>query len=315
NDDQLEALIDVSFAHAGAPGTDINAYIGNDAAASPDGALVDALRNAVSDNTCGAISISFAFCGAPKSFFTQTLDSLFGQASAQGQAVFVSTGDDGAAGVTFSTKRHGCVTASQRTVSEMAADPHVTAAGGTQFTPKFDSSGNDVGYVTESVWKDRKPIPKGFRGATGGGISKIFNKPSFQSGVFPKARRRSIPDISLGASAFAPGFFFAEPDQQGVPQIDCCIGGTSLAGPFWAGITALAAQNSGQKRIGNINSALYALGPSGGTSSSGLHDITGGINSFNGVKGFNALPGYDRSTGWGTPDIGVLVRLLVPTKK
>jgi kumamolisin len=64
--------------------------------------------------------------------------------------------------------------------------------------------------------------------------------------------------------------------------------------------------------VGNINARLYALGPLSNTSSSGLHDVTIGNNSFNGVPGYSAKPGYDRATGWGTPDIAILVPLLGP---
>jgi subtilase family serine protease len=299
---QSESDLDVEYAHAAAPGAPITAYLGN----GPN-ATVDALARAVGDNTCGAVSLSFAFCGAGPSFFSGTLDPILAQAEAQGQAVFVATGDEGAAGLKATSS--GCVTASgPPRVSELAADPHVTAVGGTQFTPTFDSSGDDVGYATESVWHDKAPIPKSLRGASGGGRSSVFSKPSFQSGVFPKDKRRDIPDISLGASPFNPGFFFAvgTPGQIGV------VGGTSLGTPVWAGISALAAQSAGTTRVGNINAKLYALGPLDNTSLSGLHDVTIGNNSFNGVPGYSAKPGYDRATGWGTPDIGILVPMLGP---
>jgi len=299
---RIESDLDVEYAHVAAPGAAITAYLG-----AGGNATLDALAKAVSDNTCGAISLSLEFCGAGPSFFTGTLDPILAQAQAQGQAVFVATGDEGAAGVKATSS--GCVVGSGApTVSELAADPHVTAVGGTQFTPVFDSSGNDVGYATESVWHDKAPIPKSERGAGGGGRSSVFAKPSFQSGVFPKDKRRDIPDVSLGASAFHPGFFFAfgTPGQLGI------VGGTSLAAPVWAGISALAAQNARSTRVGNLNAKLYALGPLNNTASSGLHDVTVGNNSFNGVPGYNAKPGYDRATGWGTPDIGVLVPLLGP---
>ena len=181
----------------------------------------------------------------------------------------------------------------------------MTAVGGTQFVPNFDPQGKATGYSAESVWKDRAPIPKSARGATGGGKSKIFAKPSFQSAAFPGSQLRVIPDVSFAASEVSPGFFFAEGG-----SIQCCIGGTSLSAPAWAGISALAAQRAGLTRIGNLNAALYTLGASGDVSSSGLHDVVSGINSFNGVKGFKALPGDDRATGLGTPDIGIVVPLL-----
>jgi kumamolisin len=299
---QSETDLDVEYAHAAAPGAPLTAYLG----AGPNAAL-DALARAVSDNACGAISLSFEVCGAGSSFFTGTLDPILAQAEAQGQAVFAATGDEGAAGVKATSS--GCVVASgARRVSELAADPHVTAVGGTQFIPSFDSNGKDVGYATESVWHDKAPIPKSMRRAGGGGRSSVFAKPNFQSGVFPKDQSRDIPDISLGASDFNPGFFIAV----GTPAQFAIAGGTSLATPVWAGISALAAQSAGITPSGNINAKLYALGPLDNTASSGLHDVTIGNNSFNGVPGYKAKPGYDRATGWGTPDIGILVPRLGP---
>jgi len=156
---------------------------------------------------------------------------------------------------------------------------------------------------------DKAPIPKSLRGSSGGGQSAIFAKPSFQGGILPKSRRRNIPDVSFAGSAFSPGFFLRTGTP---PTIACCFGATSLVAPVWAGISALAAQNAGVARIGNINASIYALGPSGNTSSSGFHDITIGNNGFNGVAGFPAKPGFDRATGWGTPDVGILVPLLRP---
>jgi len=70
--DEIEALLDIEWAHAVAPGTAIYVYIGNPATATID-PLVDALQKAVTDNKCGAISISYGFCGTPNSFFTGTL--------------------------------------------------------------------------------------------------------------------------------------------------------------------------------------------------------------------------------------------------
>ena len=299
---QMESDLDVEYAHAAAPGAPITAYLG-----AGGNAPLDALAKAVSDNSCGAISLSFEFCGAGPAFFSGTLDPILAQAEAQGQAVFAATGDEGAAGLKATSS--GCVIGSGAPrVSELAADPHVTAVGGTQFTPTFDSSGNDVGYATESVWHDQAPIPKSERGATGGGRSSVFTKPGFQSGVFPNDKRRDIPDVALGAAAFHPGFFiaFGTPGELGI------VGGTSLATPVWAGISALAAQSAGAARVGNLNAKLYTLGPLNNTASSGLHDVTIGNNSFNGVLGYSAKPGYDRATGWGTPDIGILVPRLGP---
>lgn len=303
NSDETETLLDVEYAHAAAPGVPIFAYIGDDAT-SPDGnGLVDAGMEAVKDDTCGAISISFSFCGGSKGFYSHELNGFLQQAAVQGQAVFVATGDKGAAAYSFDKSTDSCVEGSKRNVNELAADPHVTAVGGTQFTANY-SGGGDVGSVAESVWNDQY-------GAAGGGNSRIFAKPQFQKGIPKIGGKRAVPDVSFAASPDNPGFFFGSSG-----QVACCIGGTSLGTPYWAGIAQLLAQHEGEQRVGNLNAALYSVYKNGGT---GIRDVIQGNTSVetvkpNGqahlVKGFAATVGYDRASGLGTPDIDLLLGAL-----
>ena len=55
------------------------------------------------------ISISYGFCGVSSSFMKNTLDPIFLQAAAQGQSVFVSSGDQGAAGIGLNASGTACV--------------------------------------------------------------------------------------------------------------------------------------------------------------------------------------------------------------
>jgi subtilase family serine protease len=288
-----EAMVDVNYSHAGAPGANLAIYVGDPNNSRSGSGLLDAIVSAVNGNQCGAISISFTICGAQNKFYKQ-LGNLFAQGAALGQSIFVASGDEGAAGVVLSKTQRACVPATKPTINEAAAAPQVTAIGGTQFTPNFDGNGDDVGSVAESAWNDSI-------GATGGGRSKVFKKPTFQAGLFPKDKKRDIPDISLGASPASPGFFFGDPSTE-ISR----IGGTSIGAPYWAGISQLIAQSTGH-RVGNINARLYQLGAMANPGTTGIRDVTSGNNSFGGVAGFNAGPGYDKATGWGTVDIGVFV--------
>jgi subtilase family serine protease len=291
NGDAIETVLDISYAHAIAPGAPINVYIGDQTNSNTGLGIVDAMLQAVHDNSCGAISISFSICGGSNRFY-KGFDGLFAQANSQGQSVFVGSGDNGSAGLLLNKKTGACVPSTKPRVNEMAASPHVSAIGGTQFNANFDSSGNDVGFVAESVWNDSS-------GASGGGKSKIFKKPSFQLGVTPKKdKKRDIPDIAIGASPNSPGFFLAT-----TGTVGCCIGGTSVSAPMWAGIAQLIAQSK-SSRVGNINARLYQLGSS---NSAAIRDVTSGNNSFGGVTGFSAGAGYDLASGWGTPDIAAFV--------
>jgi subtilase family serine protease len=297
NGDEDETMVDVSYAHAVAPGSSVRMYLGDQASTS-NSAILDAIHAAVTEtnNPCSAISISFSFCGGSKKFY-KTQNGFFAQASAQGQSVFIATGDTGAAGLKLN--RHGsCVIGTTRNVNEIGASPNVTAIGGTEFAADF-SDGDDVGSVSETVWNDGD-------GAAGGGESKFFNKPAFQAGLFKKDKKRDVPDISFGASPASPGFFFGGRDVNNMPTVVCCIGGTSVGAPAWAGISQLIAQSNGAP-IGNLNARIYQLGAQANGAMTGIRDVTSGSTGFNGVRGFSATTGYDKASGWGTVDMNVFV--------
>jgi subtilase family serine protease len=298
NGNEAETLLDIEWAHAVAPGAVIWVYISGD--------LTSAINQAISDNRCGVISISFSFCGASSGFY-QNLDSSFSKAVAQGQSVFVSSGDQGAAGLTFNGSV--CVTATTGNVNEMAASPNATAVGGTQFTPTYDANGNVSGVVPESTWNDVNPDTN-WAGSTGGGQSVVFPKPNYQQGVTPADGQRDLPDVAFGASSFQPGFYTFG-DNNGQPSLGI-YGGTSIATPMWAGVARLISQKARapgtyprapNPRLGNMNPEIYKLG----ALARGFRDVTYGNNNFNSVPGFSAGPNYDQTTGWGTLDITTFV--------
>jgi subtilase family serine protease len=278
----IEALLDLEYSHAAAPGAKTFFYFGND--------LVNAISAAVNGNACGSIGISFTICASSNSFFTGTMDPIFAKAASQGQSVFISSGDEGAAGVVFNAGQGACVIGNSRHVNELSADPNVTSVGGTGFTPNFDSSGNNMGSVAESAWND-----SGI-GSTGGGASAAFAKPSFQSTGTPADGARDVPDVSLLGSPVHPGVFLS--DDSG---IECCIGGTSLSVQVISGFSQALAQLAGG-RLGNINPRLYDLANQD-LAGNGFRDVTSGNNTFSGVTGFTAVSGYDQATGWGTLDM------------
>jgi subtilase family serine protease len=302
-----EALLDLEWSHAAAPGAAIRFYLGNGTASSANGPIVDAIALAVKDNLCGVISISFGLCSSDGAFFTGTVDPIYAQAEAQGQSVFVSSGDQGAAGIVFDTTQGKCVPATSRHANELGASSHLTSVGGTKFDPNYDASGNDVGHVAEAAWDDEAEGG----GATGGGPSAFFAKPSYQKGTgVPADGQRDTPDISLIASNLHPGVFLGV-DNSGSPAIACCIGGTSLSAPLFAGVTKLIAQKK-KSRPGNLNPRLYQLA-AGGLAAAGIRDVTTGNNNFNGVTGFTAGTGFDLTTGWGTVDMATFVNAFVAT--
>src|SRR5208282_936313 len=76
NDGETEALLDIEWAHAIAPSTPISLYLDNSG-----NAIVDAVNQAVTDNKCGTINISFSICGAPSSYYLLTEAPVFSKAA------------------------------------------------------------------------------------------------------------------------------------------------------------------------------------------------------------------------------------------
>ena len=121
NGAEVEAELDLQWAHAAAPGASIVFHLG--------GYLVDDITGAVNDNQCGAISISYGFCGPSPAFINGIIHPLFQQAAAQGQSVFVSSGDQGAAGLGYDPATNSCVAGNSPSVNEMSADPECDLGG------------------------------------------------------------------------------------------------------------------------------------------------------------------------------------------
>ncbi len=121
-------------------------------------------------------------------------------------------------------------------------------------------------------------------GASGGGISGVFSRPSWQVAAgMPAGTMRCIPDVSAvaytGSASDDLGPFVY---QGGTAYIG---GGTSLSSPVWAGLCALINQaqaNANLAPVGFLNPKLYAA-----AGSSCFTDITSGNNGA-----YNAGPGY-----------------------
>ncbi len=299
NGGETEALLDIEWAHSIAPSTPISLYLDN----SGD-AIVDAVNQAVTDNKCGTINISFSICGADSGYYLSTEAPIFSKAASQGISIFVSAADKGADTCDLGTPN----------VNEMSADPSAVSVGGTGFTPDFNGSGNDVGFVAESTWNDSNLGG----GATGGGVSQVFSKPGFQdvSGG-PSGTMRTVPDIAMIASPNLPGVFIYD-DSDCIGGSGCgsdaptltIVGGTSLSAPIWSGISKLIMQKNGGTRIGDPDTKIYTLASSS-QSGNGFRDVTTGNNTFDAgaglVTGYNATVGYDEVTGWGTVDMNTFV--------
>lgn len=178
----------------------------------------------------------------------------------------------------------------------VASIPEMTNVGGT--TLSTDQSG---GWLAEQAWFDA-PLSQG----TAGGVSALYKRPAWQ-GALNTSRgegRRLAPDISAVADPFTGVKIVF--DQQVVSG-----GGTSLAAPLWAGMTAVMNQyliERDGRLLGDLNPLLYHVAE--GARLPAFRDVVLGGNAVD-----NAGPGYDLVTGLGTPDVENLAQDLLVAQR
>jgi kumamolisin len=201
-----------------------------------------------------------------------SLDQIFVEFAAQGQTVFVATGDSGSR--------------TRANVVWPADDPSVTAVGGTDLT----TNGPGGSWESETGWSGSAGMPS----------KNQIAIPSYQqlAGVINSSnggstKLRNIPDVAAEAST----------NQYSCYDGSCSggNGGTSYAAPQWAGFIALVNQQAVQQckavlnpAVGFLNPALYQIGV-GSQYPSDFYDITSGSNGR-----YSAVSGYDLVTGWGS---------------
>jgi kumamolisin len=291
-----EVMLDIEVAGGVAPGARIVVYY----APNTDQGFLDAITKAIHDtiNKPSVISISW---GGPESNWTpQAMDAFnqaFSDAAAVGITVCCAAGDDGSSDERPLPENNFEIDDELAHVDFPASSPYVLACGGT----KLEASDGTISK--ETVWNESN----NGEGATGGGVSEVFPRPSYQEGLnIPPSVNgngfdgRGLPDVSGDADPVT-GYKILVDGRNGV------IGGTSAVAPLWAGLIALLNQKLG-KPVGFINPLLYKRFGSDGI----LRDITVGDNKVvnvkvkdNGVvtiKGYKAKQGWDPCTGWGSPD-------------
>jgi kumamolisin len=255
------------------------------------------------------ISISLGLCEA-SSLFVDNGSSIraaereFSLMAATGITVLAASGDSGSAGC---TDQRGAPV-HQLAVSYPGSSPWVTAVGGTNL---LLNAANQI--QGEIVWNDTSQQPGS---AGGGGVSRLFSRPSYQRGTV-SVNRRVLPDVS-GLADLAPGYVTyctAQPEcvnsQNSNPWQT--VGGTSASTPLLAGGIALVNQDlhrQGKQFIGQLNPLLYRLGRS--SAAAGIfHDVTAYGNDVGSYIPGNgqplgccsAAPGFDAASGWGSVNI------------
>ncbi len=271
----IEIALDVEYAHGTAPAARVLNYM---SASTSTADFTTMYNRIVTDNPGHVVSTSWGACEVAFSAASQqTDDNIFANANAIGQSWFAASGDSG------SRDCSGLLG-----VDNPANSPHVIGVGGTRpacSSGLTSSSPACGGYGSESAWS-----------GSGGGVSQVFARPSFQKGCgVPAGTRRLVPDVALEADT-SPGNYVAENGSWWI------VGGTSDAAPQWAGLAAELAQQRGGP-LGNPGALLYGL-----CGTAALHDVTSGSNGD-----YSAGVGYDLVTGLGSFDARNLLAAAGPT--
>jgi kumamolisin len=284
-----EAGMDIEYTGGMAPGATIDYYEApTDSSGNPtDQGLEDALNLAGTDsNNNRQITNSWGGCEATSTSdpFISATNNIFQSNSATGHNYFFSSGDNGS----------WCTTNPQPDYP--TSSPYVTSVGGTKFNANVGST-----WPGEAAWAYSATGNNGNPEGSGGGYSKIFSRPSWQTGSGLAANgKRGYPDISADADPNTGAEVC-----YGASSACAQIGGTSLASPLWAGLLAdinayLAAQS--KPSAGAIDATLYSLA-NGAPTYAPFHDVTSGTNGS-----YGATAAWDAVTGWGTPDVWNLAR-------
>ncbi len=295
--DDGEAGMDIETSGGIAPAATIDYYEApTDSSGNPtDQGLEDALNLAGTDsNNNQQITNSWGGCEATSTTdpFTSATENIFSSNSATGHNYFFSAGDNGSW-----CDPNNTGTGVNPYPDFPTSSPYVTSVGGTKFNGSING-----GYPGEATWAycatcNTGGSPEG----SGGGYSNIFSRPSWQTGSGLAANgKRGYPDIAADADPNT-GAYVCYGSSSTCGQ----IGGTSLASPLWAGMTAvvnqyLAAQS--KPAVGFLNPTLYSLATHSQTYAP-FHDVTSGTNGS-----YNAGTAWDAVTGWGSTDLYNLAR-------
>lgn len=262
-----EVVLDIEVAGAVAPAAKLAVYF----APNTDAGFLNAVTTAIHDslNAPSVISISW---GGPESAWTAqaltAMDQALQAAVMLGITVCVASGDGGATdGVAGGADQ----------VDFPASSPHALGCGGTRL------KATSAAIMGEVVWNDGS-------GASGGGVSAYFPRPSWQQGLQTTRLQgtaqpltaRGVPDVAADADP-QTGYEILVDGTRAV------FGGTSAVAPLWAALIARINALTG-RRVGYVQPLLYPH-------ESAFRDITRGNNG-----GYEASVGWDACTGLGSPD-------------
>jgi subtilase family serine protease len=302
--DQVEINLDVEWAHAIAPGANINLVV------PPSASFQDVDQAEFDVANLGLGNVLSGSFGAPEGFVAATeveTESLIAEiGAATGISYNFASGDSGTFVLTDGVFLP--------TVSAPADSPWATAVGGVTLALKSDNSiawqagwGNNVNVLAAKGTVADPPIGEFFGGSGGGPsncVTKItrfrrpictggFSKPQYQQASVPGAFRQ-LPDVSWLADPFTGAVILISIPGQVPEQVFQVFGGTSLATPMFSALWAIANQEAlagGGTELGQAAPYLYSL-PAGTVSDivpvTSKTNVTGSIQDSNGTTKYTA---------------------------
>lgn len=285
-DASVEVMMDVEIVAGLCPKASIAVYF----APFTQKGWVDLINKVIQDRPV-TLSISWGWAEDDTEAWSKAALDAINQrlqaAAMLGITVCVASGDDGSGDQLSDGRGH---------VNFPSSSPYVLSVGGTMIA-------KSAAGPVEVTWWEAPGYRGGGGGATGGGVSTIFQHPKWQTVSIASINHgaidgRIMPDIA--ALAGAPGYFII------VLGRVSGSGGTSASTPLWASLIArINALLPASKKQQFLTPQLYRNGPVGRTLGQlACRDITVGENvssPYPGV-GYHAGPGYDAVTGWGVPD-------------
>jgi Pro-kumamolisin, activation domain/Putative Ig domain len=319
-----EAALDIENLIGLAPNVNVLVYQGpNSNSGSPGAGPYDTFSAIINQNRARVVTVSWGQCEkalGPADAAAE--NTLFEQATIQGQSIVAASGDSGAE----DCDTGGALAQTQAGVDDPSSQPFVTGVGGTTLSALGPRP-------TESVWNTGGTVLSGTlqQGASGGGISSLWPMPTPQldsaaalnvrtaqaagsNCVNPAGFCREVPDVAADSDP-ASGYLIywnGQGEVAGEPVGWQGIGGTSGASPLWAALLALTDSSRActGAPVGYANPALYKA--AGSAYAQDFNDVTTGNNDFSDTNGghYAAGPGYDPVTGLGTPNAASLATAL-----
>ncbi|MGZ3690362.1 MAG: S53 family peptidase, partial [Pseudobdellovibrio sp.] len=268
----VETSLDAEFAGMMAPGASVHVFASAENSDAGELAMFTAILD---DNRAQVVNYSWGSCevGLDPNH-SADMAKVFARAVAQGVNILVASGDSGS-----DSCQNNTVAADWP-----AANPNVVAVGGTRFS-------QTGGKLSETGWD-----------GSGGGISALWELPTYQANLGGNYTKRSYPDVAFNADPASGQAVYAESNGKAGWFV---IGGTSMAAPQWSGFMALVGEaraKASKAPVGFINPIIYSL--SAADSAATFNDVTSGSNGA-----FTSAAGWDAVTGLGSMNASPLLNL------